>query len=373
MLSLSAAVFTSCSRSSDQPAADTAYTVSVKMKGLDTGTLLLSYRLKGKSITDTAVSTNGEYLFTGKAQEPVKAYLRIKDLRVRSLSFYLENGRIAINAVKDSLADGMASGTVSNEENQKLNSSLKTINDRLNAWSQSYQAADKTNKPLTDSLEAEYDNLEKEMRASSMDFVARNPKSYVSAYEVNESFMYNPDVPEFERAFNQLDSSIRISEIGREISDRLDIAKRTDINQMAPDFTLADVNDKPVTLSSLRGKYVLIDFWASWCGPCRRENPNLVKSYKAYNKKGFEIVGVSLDNPGEKDAWLGAIKKDGLTWLQLSDLKGWESAVAGQYGIMAIPMNFLLDPEGRIIGKGLRGADLEAKLASLPSAPTAGN
>lgn len=373
ILTLSAAMFTSCTTKPEKAAADTTYTVSVKMSGLDTGTLLLSYRSNEENITDTAVSTNGEYVFTGKSQEPRKAYLRVKDLRVRSLSFYLENGNILIHASKDSLASGKVTGTVSNEENTRLNLAREATNYKMRTWEKAYEGADKSDKALMDSLEDAYDVLDKEMRNSSLQFIAANPSSYVSAYEINEIFIYNPDVPAFDSAFNLLDSAIRVSAIGKEISERLDIAKRTDINQLAPDFTLNDVNGKPIALSSLRGNYLLIDFWASWCGPCRRENPNLVKAYKTYNKKGFEIVGVSLDYPGDKEKWLGAIKKDGLTWLQLSDLQGWQCAAARQYGIMAIPMNFLLDPEGRVVAKGLTGADLEAKLMSLLSTPSASN
>ena len=134
------------------------------------------------------------------------------------------------------------------------------------------------------------------------------------------------------------------------------------IGSVLPEFKQNDVNGKPVSLSSLRGKYVLIDFWASWCGPCRAENPNVVKAYNAYKAKGFTILGVSLDQ--DKGKWLEAIKKDGLTWTQVSDLKYWNNAVAVQFGIQSIPANFLIDPKGVVIGKDLRGADLESALAA---------
>lgn len=133
--------------------------------------------------------------------------------------------------------------------------------------------------------------------------------------------------------------------------------------RVAPDFTQLTPEGEEMSLSDLRGKYVLIDFWASWCGPCRRENPNVVRMYKAYKDKGFEILGVSLDR--DKDRWLAAIEKDQLTWRHVSDLKGWSNAVAQQYSIRSIPRTILLDPEGRIVAKNLRGASLEAKLKEL--------
>jgi peroxiredoxin len=145
----------------------------------------------------------------------------------------------------------------------------------------------------------------------------------------------------------------------------IESAKVTAIGAIAPDFTLPDANGTPVTLSSYKGKYVLIDFWASWCGPCRQENPNVVKAYNKYKTKKFTIIGVSLDKPGAKDAWMSAIKNDGLTWTQVSDLQFWDNKAAKLYGITSIPQNFLLDPTGKIIAKNLRGGDLEAKLAEI--------
>jgi peroxiredoxin len=135
------------------------------------------------------------------------------------------------------------------------------------------------------------------------------------------------------------------------------------VNKPAPDFTLPDVTGKAVSLSSFKGKYVLVDFWASWCGPCREENPNVVKAYQQFSNKNFTVLGVSLDR--EKEPWLKAIKNDGLSWTHVSDLKFWDSMVVPLYGFDGIPYNVLIDPNGVIIGEGLRGADLENKLREV--------
>ncbi|MES2809852.1 MAG: TlpA disulfide reductase family protein, partial [Bacteroidota bacterium] len=145
----------------------------------------------------------------------------------------------------------------------------------------------------------------------------------------------------------------------------IDEAKVTAIGALAPDFTQPDADGKLIKLSSFKGKYVLIDFWASWCGPCRAENPNVVKAYQKYKSKNFTILGVSLDRPNDKEGWLNAVKKDGLEWTQVSDLKYWSNAAAALYYVQSIPANFLLDPNGKIIAKNLRGTDLDDKLAEV--------
>jgi peroxiredoxin len=139
----------------------------------------------------------------------------------------------------------------------------------------------------------------------------------------------------------------------------------TAIGKNAPDFEQADTSGNMVKLSGFRGKYLLLDFWASWCGPCRAENPNVVKAYQKYHDRGFTILGVSLDQPGKKEAWLKAIHQDGLTWTHVSDLQFWNNAVAKMYGIRSIPQNFLLDKDGKIIATNIRAEELNKKLSEI--------
>jgi len=153
--------------------------------------------------------------------------------------------------------------------------------------------------------------------------------------------------------------------VERLLRKKIVTAKKTAVGAMAMNFTQNDTLDVPVSLASFKGKYVLIDFWASWCGPCRQENPNVVKAFQTYNAKGFTVLGVSLDQPGAKDKWIKAIHDDQLTWTQVSDLKYWDNQVAKQYGIQAIPQNFLVDPAGKIIAKNIRGEELSSKLATI--------
>jgi peroxiredoxin len=195
--------------------------------------------------------------------------------------------------------------------------------------------------------------------------IRTNPSSPLALYALKTYASWDIDADKMEPLFLSLPEATRNYPSAIAFKEQLETAKKTGIGRIAPEFTQNDTLDMPVSLSSFRGKYLLIDFWASWCGPCRQENPNVVKVFNQFKDRGFHVLGVSLDRPGQKDKWMKAIHDDQLTWTHVSDLKFWDNAVSKQYGIRAIPQNLLLDPAGKIIAKNLRGEDLVKKMAAI--------
>jgi len=251
-----------------------------------------------------------------------------------------------------------------------LKAEIKPIEAKIEAINQEYlkAPANKKNDPaFKATLEKRYTEVVDEMTNVMKNFVTKNPNSYISLVVLSELFVNNSrvEVSTIASLYKNLSEQIKKTDLGKELETKLFSTTQTSIGAVAPDFTQNDTKGKPVKLSDFRGKYVLIDFWASWCGPCRQENPNVVRAYAQFKSKNFEILGVSLDNPNAKTAWLNAIEKDKLTWTQVSDLQGWTNQVARLYGVESIPQNFLIDPNGVIIAKNLRGENLIRTLSNI--------
>jgi peroxiredoxin len=338
----------------------------------------LSYYADGKSTTDSSDVVNGKYNFTGSLGDPLMASLRVKYQEdpnaktIRAVSYnrdikqlFLENAKISVVST-DSFANAAIKGSKAHAEFVGWEAMLKEENKVSGELNKQYNEFYKQkNQPGMDSLDAEFDKLTAIKNVKNKKYLSENPASPIAMFIFRQFVGYDINADEAEPVFLSLSEKLRSGPAGKEMAEKIEIAKKTGVGRMAMDFTQNDTLGNPVSLSSFKGKYVLIDFWASWCGPCRQENPNVVKAFNNYKEKGFTVLGVSLDQPNAKDKWMKAIHDDNLTWTQVSDLKFWGNAVAVQYGIQAIPQNFLIDPQGKIIGKNLRGEALNKKLETL--------
>jgi peroxiredoxin len=338
-------------------------------------TMYLVYSQSGKTFKDSAVLADGKFQFTGTCTNdcPQKAYLLFDkngtglqdnmDFKV----IYLEEGK---NTVKgnSTLAGAAVAGTKTNLENTRYGLVHKPIDDAMTAL-QAKQTAASEEEQKSDTFEKALSESAQAIRAQETiiikKFIQENPNSFISL-ELLSNLTYTTDYAEIGLLFNRLTPAVKASADGKQFAETLSRLNATALGAIAPEFTVADTSGNMVSLSSFRGKYVLIDFWASWCVPCRQENPNVVKTFNRYKDQNFTIIGVSLDRPTGKESWLNAIHKDGLTWTQLSELAAaGKSKTAALYALSSIPSNFLLDPDGKIIAKNLRGEDLGNKLAEI--------
>lgn len=345
------------------------FTIQAKVGNLNApARAYLFYRVGANKVVDSSLIVNGVFNFKGDILDPNAASLVIDHAgkgmanldpkTADAINFLLDKGNMTLASSTDSVAKAKLTGSVANDDYQKLTTELAPVN----AMVQRYKATQGTMTP--DQQQAKEKEIQKVQINVLKSFVKENPKSYISMVAISE---LGPvlDVSELSPLYDQLDPSLKNTENGKQLKKSIDALLPTAMGAIAPDFTQNDPNGTPVKLSSFRGKYVLIDFWASWCGPCRAENPNVVKAYNKFKGKNFTIIGVSLDKPDGKANWLQAIKADGLTWTQVSDLKFWSNEVALLYAVQSIPHNFLLDPGGKIIAKDLRGTDLDAKLTQI--------
>jgi len=336
----------------------------------------LQYRKDGVTTTDSVSITNGAFEFKGTAgASPIQAVLRLNkagDGLTKSRDgqqIYLEPGVIEVKNTVDSLRTANVTGTPTNIESQAYKTAMKPVNDIYETMTAKMKAASPAQRESAEykqEMEAMDKKADELTEPINKKFVKAYPKSVISL-DVLRSLAYGADYAEIAPLYASLSPSLKESESGKKFGEQLAKMKNVALGATAPDFAMADTDGKMVKLSSFRGKYLLVDLWASWCGPCRQENPNVVRTFNKYKDRNFTVLGVSLDRPDAKDKWIKAIKDDGLTWTHVSDLKFWNNEVAQMYGVQAIPQNFLLDPNGKVIAKNLRGDALDAKLAEVLS------
>jgi len=343
------------------------FTVTGYIKGLKTPYIYLAWSIGDSIHRDSAKVHDSRFHITGRVEQPLLVYLSTRE---KAGQFFLENTNIRVSGNIDSMQNLRITGSASQQTYEGLQASLKDINTQTDLLYDQYSVAHKNkDSAQMSSLESRIDTLNDQRKAIVTAFIKSHPNSPVSLGEI-VGMSYTGDYVKLNGMFTALSPSLRETPLGRAMANRLDILRRTGIGQQVIDFTQNNMNGQAVKFSEFnKGHYVLLDFWASWCGPCRAENPNVLKAYNHFKNKNFEVLGVSLDDNGAK--WKEAVTKDGMPWTQVSDLKGWRNAAARQYGIQAIPFNFLVDPNGVIIARDLRGTALEKKLAEVLGEPTA--
>ena len=340
------------------------YTITANLDGLEDGKAYLNNRVGGEwQAVDSVETTEGTFVFLGTVDMPDYYYISLEGKR-GSIPIFIENSDIIVTGHADTIYKAKIIGSSVQDEynaySEELNKYWEKYGEIQMELIEFKKAGDEAK---ASELEAELVKIYEDSQQFSKEYVTEHPASYISPY-VLRSVSYGLSGAEIEAELEKFDAALSKSDFVFELAERAKVLKRVAIGEKFLDFTQNDIDGNPVTLSSLVGEnYLLIDFWAAWCAPCRVENPNVVAIYNDYKDKGFDVLGVSLDR--RKEDWLKAIEDDKLTWTQVSDLNYWKNEASKAYGINAIPSNLLLDKNGIIIEKNIRGEELRTKISEL--------
>ncbi len=312
---------------------------------------------------DSTTIFNNAFIFKGSVDFPDMYFIEILNV-TSTKNIFLENSEISISGDALAFDDIIITGSESEIEFQEYLKLIEPAEKKMEAIFTEYPLAQQSGDEVKmKELFDEYALIEQEITEVGKEFIVSHPSSFVSAGILGH-LTNSLEADEIEELLNVLDAKLAINPIIGELQEKVKTLKITAIGQPAPDFELNNVDGNPVKLSDKIGtKLLLLDFWAAWCNPCREENPNIVAVYNKYKDKGFDVFGVSLDK--DREAWLQAISDDNLTWTHVSQLEGWTCEAVDKYAISSIPANFLLDENGIIVAKNLRGEDLENKVKEL--------
>lgn len=352
------------------------YTITGETKGIADGTKVYIEKIdpttgQPSAIDSTDVKGNA-FTFKGNAQNPDFNFIHFADGDGR-VPVIIENGNIAVAFDKENLENNKATGTKNNDEFISFSNQSTEIDKKIMAFQEANQDAFMQAKEqndeakmdeIMDKLYAIYD----EKDAFLEEYLEKNPKSFTTLFIVTQQTPNGELSKEEAQGFyNNFDETLQQSSVGmslKSILDQMPDAK-IKVGDKAPVFSAKTPDGKELSLKESLGKVTIIDFWASWCGPCRKENPKVVALYNQYHEKGLNIIGVSLDKDDAK--WKEAIEKDGLTWNHISNLMFWQDPIAQEYEVRAIPATFILDENGVVVAKNLRGKKLEKKISELLS------
>lgn len=347
-----------------QPHANDNFNIQLTLTGAGTDTIYLKQRVDGEMVTfDSAAFVGDKAQLWGSVEMPEFFYLTFGKNK-GYIPLFVEQGDNVLAGDYLDLENVTFSGSLSQDNLVAFNMATQAFDDQMSELGQQYgQARQLGDTTRMNAIEAEYMSLDEQKTDYVTQYAFDHPDQVLSAYIIlSNSYQYELDMLDsLTMAFApEISNSIYV----KKLQEHVATLKRSAVGQPFIDFTMDDINGNPIMLSSVVGKnYVLVDFWASWCSPCRAENPNVVAAYEKYHDKGFDVYGVSFDK--DHDGWINAIADDQLAWTQVSDLKYWNCAAGKLYGIQSIPQNILISPEGIIIEKNLRGEDLHLKLQEL--------